>query len=169
MKEPLKIGESTAYKQANEIFKKKKILHYEMAYNLCSKYIVITDEDSFKKNFESYLFQQSKDKLKLPHIDKNDWAKLIGLNLSELRKHQENYDSFHVDISSTAKDQDFGIYITTPKQFKIYDQLTAICKILNKEPEFVDLYFNASNQFSNCIIRESGTAEINPRWIANLS
>ena len=165
---PIKIGSDETQKNAYEVHKRKKLQHYERAYNLCSKYVIITDEDLFRKNFLNYTFKASKEKLNLPYIDLNDWIKFVGFNSAELNQIQKSFDSFSANIDPAAADPDFNIYITTDKQKKVYELLQAICEILNKHPEHMDLFFNATNQFSKCIERKDGKAEINALWISQI-
>ena len=165
---PIKIGSDETQKNAYEVHKRKKLQHYERAYNLCSKYVIITDEDLFRKNFFNYTFKASKEKLNLPYIDLNDWIKFVGFNSAELNQIQKGFDSFAANIDSAAADPDFNIYITTDKQKKVYDQLQLFCEILNKHPEHMDLFFNGTNQFSKCIERKDGKAEINALWISQI-
>ena len=165
---PIKIGSDEIQKNAYEVHKRKKLQHYERAYNLCSKYVIITDEDLFRKNFLNYTFKASKEKLNLPYIDLNDWIKFVGFNSAELNQIQKSFDSFSANIDPAAADPDFNIYITTDKQKKVYEQLQLFCEILNKHPEHMDLFFNATNQFSKCIERKDGKAEINALWISQI-
>ena len=165
---PIKIGSDETQKNAYEVHKRKKLQHYERAYNLCSKYVIITDEDLFRKNFLNYTFKANKEKLNLPYIDLNDWIKFVGFNSAELNQIQKSFDSFSANIDPAAADPDFNIYITTDKQKKVYEQLQGICEILNKHPEHIDLFFNATNQFSKCIERKDGKAEINALWIIQI-
>jgi len=165
---PIKIGCLDAYANAYQIHKKRKLKFYETAYNLCSKFIVITDEDLFKKNFLAYTFNESKKKLNVPYADLSQWSKMVGLNQNELNRIQELYNSIPADISSSAIDPDYSIYITTDKQKKVYDQLLLLCEILNKHPEHIDLFFNGTNQFSKCIERKDSKAEINSLWISQI-
>ena len=164
--EPIKIGANESKKQAYELHKRKKLQHYERAYNLCSKYVIITDEDLFRKNFLDYTFKASKEKLNLPYIELKDWIKFVGFNAIELQQIQKSFDSFSANIDPSAPDPDFNIYISTPKQKKLFDQVTAICDILNKDPEYIKIYFNATNQFSNCITIANDKASLNVLWIA---
>ena len=165
---PIKIGSDEIQKNAYEVHKRKKLQHYERAYNLCSKYVIITDEDLFRKNFLNYTFKANKEKLNLPYIDLNDWIKFVGFNSAELNQIQKSFDSFSANIDPAAADPDFNIYITTDKQKKVYEQLQAICEILNKHPEHIDLFFNGTNQYSKCIERKDGKAEINALWIIQI-
>lgn len=165
---PIKIGELSAYAEAYQDQKKRKLKYYETAYNLCSKFIVISDEDLFKKNFLAYTFNESKKKLNVPYAELDQWLKMVGLNQNEINRIQAAYDSIPADISASAVDPDYSIYITTDKQKKIYEQLQAICEILNKHPEYINLYFNGTNQFSKCIERADGKAEINALWISQI-
>jgi hypothetical protein len=165
---PIKIGSDEIQKNAYEVHKSKKLQHYERAYNLCSKYVIITDEDLFRKNFLNYTFKASKEKLNLPYIDLNDWIKFVGFNTVELNQIQKSFDCFAANIDPSAADPDFNIYITTDKQKKVYEQLQLFCEILNKHPEHIDLFFNGTNQFSKCIERKDGKAEINALWISQI-
>ena len=165
---PIKIGMLDVYSVTYQMHKNRKLKVYETAYNLCSRFIVISDEDLFKKNFLAYTFNESKKKLNVPYADLNEWSKMVGLNQNELNRIQESYDSIPADISSSAIDPDYSIYMTTDKQKKVYEQLQAICEILNKHPEHLDLFFNGTNQFSKCIERTDGKAEINALWISQI-
>ena len=165
---PIKIGIDETQKNAYETHKRKKLQHYERAYNLCSKYVIITDEYQFRQNFLNYTFKASKEKLNLPYIDLNDWIKFVGFNSAELNQIQKSFDSFSANIDPAAADPDFNIYITTDKQKKVYEQLQLFCEILNKHPEHIDLFFNGTNQFSKCIERKDGKAEINALWISQI-
>jgi hypothetical protein len=165
---PIKIGCMDSQASGYQLHKNRKLKYYETAYNICSKFVVITDEDLFKKDFFTYTFNESKRKLNVPYADRNEWAKMVGLHQAELAKIQENYSAIPADISSSAIEPDFNIYITTAKQKKIYEQLQAICEILNKEPEYMNLFFNGTNQFSQCIQRADGKAEINANWISQI-
>ena len=165
---PIKIGSDEIQKNAYEVHKRKKLQHYERAYNLCSKYVIITDEDLFRKNFLNYTFKANKEKLNLPYIELNDWIKFVGFNSAELNQIQKSFDSFSANIDPAAADPDYSIYMTTDKQKKVYDQLQLFCEILNKHPEHMDLFFNGTNQFSKCIERKDGKAEINALWISQI-
>ena len=165
---PIKIGSDEIQKNAYEVHKRKKLQHYERAYNLCSKYVIITDEDLFRKNFLNYTFKASKEKLNLPYIDLNDWIKFVGFNSAELNQIQKSIDSFSANIDPAAVDPDFNIYITTDKQKIVYEQLQLFCEILNKHPEHMDLFFNGTNQFSKCIELKDGKAEIYALWISQI-
>ena len=163
---PIKIGVDESVKSGYELHKRKKLQHYERAYNLCSKYVIITDEDLFRQNFLNYTFKASKEKLNLPYLELNDWLKFVGFNAIELQQIQKSFDSFSANIDPSASDPDFNIYISTPKQKKLFDQVTAICDILNRDPEYIKSYFNATNQFSNCIKIVGDKVELNALWIA---
>ena len=166
---PIKIGINETQKNAYETHKRKKLQHYERAYNLCSKYVIITDEDLFRQNFLNYTFKASKEKLNLPYIELNDWIKFVGFNTAELNQIQKSFDCFSANIDPAEPDPDFNIYITTPKQKKLFEQVTAICDILNRDPEYIKSYFNATNQFSNCIKIVGDKVELNTLWIAQQS
>ena len=57
---PIKIGYLDVHASTYQMHKNRKLKFYETAYNLCSKFIVIKDEDLFKKNFLAYTFNESK-------------------------------------------------------------------------------------------------------------
>ncbi len=166
---PIKIGtmEMAAEVYQNQKIRKTKTL--EQAFNLCSKIITISDCDLFQDNFLQYTFKVHKEKINLPYIDIKEWTKISGIDHKELADLQKRFDLYsNINLKENAKDPDFDIYITTEVQKKVYDQLLKICSILNSEPDYIQHYFNSTNQFSRCIFLENGKAAINNIWLVNL-
>ena len=166
---PIKIGTMETAVEAYQNQKLRKTKTLEQAFNLCSKIITISDCDSFQDNFEAYTYKVHKEKINLPYIERAEWRKICGLDFSELNQLQKRFDLYsNISLKEKAKDPDFDIYITTEIQKKVYDQLLKICDILNSEPDYIQHYFNASNQFSRCILLENKKAIINNIWLINL-
>ena len=67
--------------------------------------------------------------------------------------------------------------ITKPNKYEagnsysIYYQLLEICKVMNQQPKLTKLFFNSTNQFSNCMnyCGIKNEVEINANWIIQQS
>ena len=150
--------------------KGKKLQHYNTAKEYCSQFIEIEEEDKFKYDFLKYTFDASKKKMNLPYIEQKEWAKIIGFDLSKLQQIQKHYDTFsNISLLSTAEEADHSVYLTTEHQIKLYDHLQKIVAVLNEKPEFTCLFFNVTNQFTNCLKYNpiECKAIINQNWICN--
>jgi len=170
LKKPVKIGENELAASTYALHKGKKLQHYNLAKEYCSKFIEIAEEDKFKYDFLKYTFDESKVKMNLPYIEQKEWAKIIGFDLLKLQQIQKNYDTFsNVSLLSTATEADHSIYLTTEHQQKLHLHLQKIVAVLNEKPEFTCLFFNVTNQFTNCLKYDSieCKAIINPIWICN--
>ena len=150
------IGHLAAQMAAYELHKSKKTERLNEAIKICEDIIVIRDQIEFSKDFESYLFKE--------YVMFNN---MFQSQTSKLRSIQKQFDMFgNIDLNSKTAPC-FDIVITSEFHHSIYYQLLEICKVMNQQPKLTKLFFNSTNQFSNCMnyCGIKNEVEINANWI----
>lgn len=161
------IGHLAAQKAAYELHKAKKTERLSEAIKICEDLIVISDQSEFSKNFESYLFKEYVLQSNFKGLDKEMFNKMFQSQTNKLRSIQKQFDLFgNIDLNSETVPC-FDIVITSDFHHAIYYQLLEICKVINQQPKLTKLFFNSTNQFSNCMnyCGIKNEVEINANWI----
>ena len=161
------IGHLAAQMAAYELHKSKKTERLNEAIKICEDIIVIRDQIEFSKDFESYLFKEYVLQSNFKGLDKGMFNNMFQSQTSKLRSIQKQFDMFgNIDLNSKTAPC-FDIVITSEFHHSIYYQLLEICKVMNQQPKLTKLFFNSTNQFSNCM-NYCGIkieVEINANWI----
>jgi hypothetical protein len=161
------IGYMLAEASAYELHKAKKQLRYNEAKEICENLIAIRDELEFSKDFENYLFKEYVLQMSLKGIDKQMFNNLFAADLNKLRTVQKQYECFYNVQLFSSEPPCFDLVITSEFHHSLYYQLLEICKLLNQKPELTKLFFNSTNQFSNCInfCGIKNEVEVSAKWI----
>ena len=165
------IGHLAAQMAAYELHKAKKTERLNEAIKICEDLIVIRDQSEFSKNFESYLFKEYVLQSNFKGLDKEMFNKMFQSQTNKLRSIQKQFDMFgNIDLNSKTVPC-FDIVITSDFHHAIYYQLVEICKVINQQPKLTKLFFNSTNQFSNCMnyCGIKNEVEINANWIIQQS
>jgi len=165
------IGYLAAQSSAYELHKAKKIERLNEAKKICEDLIVIRDETEFSKDFESYLFKEYVLQSNFKGLDRAAFYKMFESQNNKLRSIQRQIDLFgNINLNSDTAPC-FDIVITSEFHHSIYYQLLEICKVMNQKPELTRLFFNSTNQFSNCLnyCGIKNEVEINANWIIQQS
>jgi len=104
-------------------------------------------------------------------LDKGMFNNMFQSQTSKLRSIQNQFDLFgNIDLNSKTAPC-FDIVITSEFHHSIYYQLLEICKVMNQQPKLTKLFFNSTNQFSNCMnyCGIKNEVEINANWIIQQS
>lgn len=161
------IGTMSAQSAAYELHKAKKTESLNQAIEICEDLIEVRDKIELQKNFESYLFKEYVLQSKFKGLDKEMFNTMFQSQVSKLRHIQKHFDLYaNINLNSEIEPC-FDIVITSEFHHVIYYQLLEICKIINQQPKIIELFFNGTNQFSNCInyCGIKNEVEINPNWI----
>ena len=165
------IGHLAAQMAAYELHKAKKTERLSEAIKICEDLIVVRDQNEFSKNFESYLFKEYVLQSNFKGLDKEMFNKMFQSQTNKLRSIQKQFDLFgNIDLNSETVPC-FDIVITSDFHHAIYYQLLEICKVINQQPKLTKLFFNSTNQFSNCMnyCGIKNEVEINANWIIQQS
>lgn len=165
------IGHLAAQMAAYELHKAKKTERLNEAIKICEDLIVISNQIEFSKNFESYLFKEYVLQSNFKGLDKEMFNKMFQSQTNKLRSIQKQFDLFgNIDLNSETVPC-FDIVITSDFHHAIYYQLLEICKVMNQQPKLTKLFFNSTNQFSNCMnyCGIKNEVEINANWIIQQS
>ena len=161
------IGHLAAPMAAYELHKAKKIDRLNEAIKICEDLIVIRDQTEFTKDFESYLFKEYVLQSNFKGLDRAAFNNMFQSQNNKLRSIQRQFDMFgNINLNSDTAPC-FDIVITSEFHHSIYYQLLEICKVMNQQPKLTKLFFNNTNQFSNCMnyCGIKNEVEINANWI----
>ena len=153
----MKIGYDSARENGYLLHYKRKKMYLEQAIELCGKVIEIKDIDKFKKNFVRYVIDEVKAKTGLGQIKESEFLKLVDIPIQEIRKLQDQYDTFNVDIDAPIPS--FEIHTTSKEQESSYKALLTLCDALNSFEH--PLSPTLQNHFNGAIKLEEG------KWIPN--
>ena len=165
------IGHLAAQSAAYELHKAKKIERLNEAIKICEDIIVIRDQTEFTKDFESYLFKEYVLQSNFKGLDRAAFYKMFESQNNKLRSIQRQFDMFgNINLNSDTAPC-FDIVITSEFHHSIYYQLLEVCKVMNQQPKLTKLFFNSTNQFSNCMnyCGIKNEVEINANWIIQQS
>lgn len=164
------IGYLAAQSAAYELHRQKKTERYHEAIKICEEIIVIRNHADFQLDFEHYLFKEYVLQSNFKGLDKGMFNNMFQSQISKLRSIQKQFDLLsNVNLDETAPC--FDIVITSEFHHAIYYQLLEICKVMNQQPKLTKLFFNSTNQFSNCMnyCGIKNEVEINANWIIQQS
>lgn len=165
------IGHQSAQSVAYELHRQKKTERYHEAIKICEELIVIRNHADFQLNFEHYLFKEYVSQSNFKGLDQSTFNKLFADQTNKLRIIQKQFDLFSNVNLDSENPPNFDIVITGDFHHAIYYQLIEICKVMNQQPKLIKLFFNSTNQLSNCVTYcgIKNEVEINPLWITQQS